>query len=323
MGCAKDKTRDIYTRRTAAWSKENSVGWVEDPDGEAISNCERPADGRGSSQSSIELKRMTTPCERSEGDKEPIVGGTMSLLQRIDEKLISTYDLFGNEIHRVEQQIKGLIDIMMSDNPADVDYDFFDLHGTVLLYGIPGIGKTSVMSNCMNYALDQYGADCYELMSSNIVEADLGKATKNLSDALQEFEREEKGILFIDEIDRLCVNRKNDEISELKRMLIELMQFFDRQKAANKKVILCCTNVFEQIDGALVRRFAICEEIGTPTKEELVEFANVCMEKAKMAGRIIDISNSSINTFDDVKKSFRNSLLMHSDRNDSFILEEA
>ena len=36
-----------------------------------LCNCGRPADGRGSGQISIELKRMTTPCERPEGDRGP------------------------------------------------------------------------------------------------------------------------------------------------------------------------------------------------------------------------------------------------------------
>lgn len=246
----------------------------------------------------------------------------MALLQRIDEETISSHKLYGDEINIVEGKIKGLIDIAMDKKTSNIDFDFFDLKGTVLLHGIPGIGKSSVMANCLNYALENYGVDCYELIPSNIIVADLGKATKNLTDALKEFEDKEKGVLFIDEIDRLCVNRRNDEISELKRMLIELMQFFDRQKASNKKVILCCTNVFDQIDTALIRRFSICERIHEPSETELVEFANICLLKAKMTGKIERIKDCSVSSFDDVKRTFRNTILMGSKLSDCYVLED-
>lgn len=245
----------------------------------------------------------------------------MSFLKRIDEKLISTYQLFGEEIQSIEQMIKSLIDIMMNEKSSLMDYGFFDIRGTVLLYGTPGVGKTSLMNNCMKYALEKYQADCYELATSQIVEADLGKATKNLNDALQEFEDQKKGVLFIDEIDRICISRKYDEISELKRMLIEFMQFFDKQKPSNKKVILCCTNVINQIDEALIRRFSICKEIGNPSRKELLEFANTCMKKAGYKGKVVAIKEKTIITFDDLKRVFRNNLLLQKETVELFGLE--
>lgn len=245
----------------------------------------------------------------------------MALLRRMDEKMISTHELYGKSILSIETEIKKMIDIVMNDKRPDVDYDFFDLHGIVLLYGIPGTGKTTLMKNCMHYALDRYGTDCYDIPASEIIVSELGKTTKNLSEALNEFERKDQGILFIDEIDQFCINRMDDEISELKRMLIELMQFFDRQTAKNKKMVLCCTNVFDQLDNALKRRFSICEKIEKPSKEELCDFANICIKKADMKERVIDIRDVSIATFDDIKCRFRNVLLTRSGINESFVME--
>lgn len=244
------------------------------------------------------------------------------MLRRIDENRITVYELVGNEINYAEEKIKGLIDIAFNGSQSEIDYDFFDIRGTVLLYGISGIGKTSAMNNCMSYALDKYGADCYELLTSDIVESELGKSTQNLTEAIHEFESLHRGILFIDELDRFCVNRKSNELSELKRMLIELMQFFDRQRPANGKIVLCCTNVKEQIDEALIRRFSICEEIHNPTKEELIRFANICMEKARFAGTVDDFIIQGIQTFDEIKRIFRNSILEHTDVSKSFVLKE-
>ena len=66
----------------------------------------------------------------------------------------------------------------------------------------------------------------------NAIIADLEKNIKNKED-LEYIKSQVYNIslLFLDEIDRLCVNRQNsNEISELKRMLIELMQFLDKMQ---------------------------------------------------------------------------------------------
>lgn len=243
-------------------------------------------------------------------------GGSMELLRRIEEeKISSTCELFGSDINDIEKEIKGLIDFTYNTVDNTIDFDFFDIRGTVLLYGSPGLGKTSVMKNCMAYALERYSVDCYELLTTDIVESELGKTTKNLSEALKEFERLDKGILFIDELDRLCVDRMSDEISELKRMLIELMFYFDNLKIKDKKVLLSCTNVVDQIDKAFLRRFSILEEINKPTVDDLLDFVNICMEKASFSGKIYSLP-SEILTFDDVKRTFRNAILQHKDISD-------
>lgn len=245
----------------------------------------------------------------------------MVLLQRIDEKQIVHQDLFGEGANRIEEEIKRLIDIIMKDSPNSVDYDFFDIKGTILLYGVPGIGKTSVLKNCISYALNEHDVDCYELLTTRIIESELGKATINLFDSLNEFEKKKKGILFIDELDKLCTNRKADELSELKRMVIEMMQFIDRLKASNYKMILCSTNVIDQIDEALKRRFSICEELVKPKYEDLIDFANICMKKADMDGSIKGVPQT-IKTFDDIKKAFRKIILSKMDYKELFSVED-
>ncbi|MCR5661159.1 MAG: ATP-binding protein [bacterium] len=231
------------------------------------------------------------------------------MLRRIDEKEILKTDLIGDDINNIEDKIKKLIDLILGESQKEIDLNFFDIKGTVLLYGLPGIGKTSVINNCISHALINYGADCYNLPTTDIIESNLGQATKNLANAIKEFENYATGILFIDELDRLCVNRNSDEVSELKRMLIELMQFFDRLKYDNKKLVLCCTNVKEQIDEALIRRFSICEELHIPREEELLKFANICMKSAGFSQTIQKIKGKEIKTFDQIKKIFRNIIL--------------
>ena len=77
----------------------------------------------------------------------------------------------------------------------------------------------------------------------------------------------------------------------------------------------------EQIDDALKRRFTIFEEVGKPEKKEMIEFANLCMEKASMKGKVIGIMQN-LATFDDIKKVFRDALLANANVRDAFELEE-
>lgn len=245
----------------------------------------------------------------------------MALLNRIAEDTIQESHLYGQNANNIENEIKRLIDIIFGEDSCDVDYSFFDIRGTVLLHGVPGTGKTTIMNNCMYYALENYGTDCYELVPSEIIESALGKANSNLVEAIHKFEDKDKGILFIDELDRLCINRQSNELDELKRMLIELMQFFDRIGFSKKKMVISCTNVFSQIDDALIRRMAICEEMKEPDEHELIEFANVCREKAAIKGKIIGLKQK-MSTFDDVKRCFRNILLIKKDVNYYFELED-
>ena len=266
----------------------------------------------------------TGQCGRS-GRKIDIINNKRSgkkMLRRIDEDNINSFELYGNNIINIESKIKRLIDIVFSENPIDINLDFFDIKGTVLLYGNPGNGKTSIMNNCMRYALCKYRVDCYELCISDIIESELGKATKNFVHSISEFEKKKMCILFIDELDRICVNRNNDnELSELKRLMIELMQFFDRMKKTDNKIILCCTNVKEQIDNALLRRSTICEEIKNPDEHALIEFANVCMKELGEKEKIIKINDSDISNYDSIKRAFRKKILMDADLNDIFIME--
>lgn len=233
-------------------------------------------------------------------------------MYRIREEDIIDTRIFGAENNKIIEQIENLIDFVCEEDKFDdVDLDFFGINGSVLLYGIPGVGKTSMVMKCINYALDKYGVEAYTFETSEIIVSELGKSTYNLHKELKAFSDLKEGILFIDELDSLCVNRNdNDELSELKRMLIDFMKFMDKFSSTSKKMIISCTNVIDQIDPALVRRFSITKEIYKPTLEEKREFMNICIEKCGFNSK--KISNhvlSKYATIDDIKRQFRNEIL--------------
>ena len=59
--------------------------------------------------------------------------------------------------------------------------------------------------NCIFYCLEKYGVEAYTFDTSEIIVSNLGESTKNLHEELERFAMLERGILFIDELDRLCI----------------------------------------------------------------------------------------------------------------------
>ncbi|WP_320034373.1 AAA family ATPase [Halarcobacter sp.] len=65
-----------------------------------------------------------------------------------------------------------------------------------------------------------------------------------------------------DEFDRFLVSRENDdEVSELKRALISLMDFFQSISTDHKITILATTNYFDTLEPAFKRRFSFHYEL--------------------------------------------------------------
>ncbi|BDC95417.1 AAA family ATPase [Treponema saccharophilum] len=238
-------------------------------------------------------------------------------MNRIDESTLKETRLIGAKCLSVEKKIENLIDTIENDSKDIKMFNFFDIKGTVLLHGIAGGGKTSIAKNAMLYALNKYGLEAYLIKPSEIITSGLGESVKNLADELQRFEKLDEGILFIDEIDKFFINRTTqDELSELKRLLIEMMNFIDNLSVDKKKILIGCTNVYRQMDDALKRRFSICEEIGKPSKNEKIEFCRICLHTIGLTDEVDENSISDTflsehETMDSIKSYFRNKIIMN------------
>ncbi len=190
----------------------------------------------------------------------------MSFLNRIEEEIIkSKSNLVGHKDEFIK--CSKLIDIIHnSDEKDSVFFNEIDMRSINIFYGETGTGKTTLAYSLANYALITYGIESYTFNIENIIKTELGATVKNFESAFQEIKKlseEGKGIiLFLDEFDRLLVNRGNDnEISELKRALISLMDFFQSISVKQQITILATTNHFESLDSAFKRRFSFHYEI--------------------------------------------------------------
>ena len=109
-------------------------------------------------------------------------------------------------------------------------------------------------------------------------------------------------ILLIDEIDAVGRRRgKASDVGELDRVVISLMQQLDLVRPAG--LIVAASNIPEELDLALLRRFDLVVEFPAPSKEELRDFTK--QEAAKRGVKLLngvrhELANAK--TFADAQK---------------------
>ncbi len=140
----------------------------------------------------------------------------------------------------------------------------------ILLYGPPGCGKTYISKALAQEA----GVPLYLLDVSKFGSAYINRTSKNLSKAFDEAIKIAKDtnkpiLLFMDEIDTVAFNRKDNVNSEDLKMIGTLLQCLDKAEESNVFVI-GATNKYNMLDPAVVRRITAKKAIGVPN-QELIE----------------------------------------------------
>lgn len=143
-----------------------------------------------------------------------------------------------------------------------------DKHGlissnTLLLYGMPGVGKTKIAQ----YISDRTGLPLVIARLDGIVSSLLGNTAKNVR-KIFDFADSKPCILFLDEFDAIAKARDDQhELGELKRVINSLLQNID--SFANNNILIAATNHQELLDKAIWRRFNTVIEISPPNEEEI------------------------------------------------------
>lgn len=239
----------------------------------------------------------------------------MSFLGRVDEELINQKsNLLGHD--EVFNNCKKIIDLVHGQEKSlNALFEELDIRSINIFHGETGTGKTTLSYALAKYALEKYEVETYELKAQEIIATELGKTLENFHKAYKEIydlcSVGEGIILFLDEFDRFLVNReKDDEISELKRALISLMDFFQSISVKHKITILATTNCFDALDPAFRRRFSFQYEI-LCNREMLEQYAEGLARKIPASLRYHlpkqHIENS--NTIADFKRLVREDLV--------------
>lgn len=167
------------------------------------------------------------------------------------------------EEKKLFELIKNMNDVSLQLMEKQIPY----LNAT-LLYGESGVGKTA-FSRYVAYKLEM---PYLYVNFSKMMDSYLGGTAKNLSN-LFNFINQQKCVVMLDEIDSLAISRKYSEGgagAEVSRSTTCLLQLLDA--VTNDHVIIAATNLVEDVDTAVKRRFTEKHELHRLSSEDNEKF---------------------------------------------------
>lgn len=156
---------------------------------------------------------------------------------------------------------------------------------TTLLYGESGTGKTT-FGKYVAYKLRMPFA---YLNFAQCISSYLGATSKNIEKVF-DYISKQKCVLMLDEIDAIGIKRGKEDLGEMSRIVIGLMQSFDLLE--NDLIIIGATNRRDMIDEALIRRFTIKHEVTILNNNEAYNLIIKYLEDLK-----IDYNNDNIKEY--------------------------
>lgn len=173
-----------------------------------------------------------------------------------------------------EKEVFNLISMAKKTNEKLTEIGIRFLNAT-LLYGESGTGKTTFGK----YVAYKLGLPFAYLNFSQCINSLLGATSKNIEKVF-DYVSKQKCVLMLDEVDAIGIKRGKEDLGEMSRIVIGLMQSFDLLR--NDVIVIGATNRKDMIDEALIRRFSIIHEVKTLTKSESLELVKKYLDDLKI-----------------------------------------
>ena len=143
-----------------------------------------------------------------------------------------------------------------------------------LFEGYPGSGKTEAAKQVARLL----NRNLYRVDLERLIDSKLGKTNKNIIqvfDEIQALPNASHAVILLDEIDIIALDRVNsNDVREMGRVTSTILRELDRLSEINKDIILIATtNLFNNFDKALLRRFDATINFNRYTKEDLIEIS--------------------------------------------------
>ncbi|MBQ7307700.1 MAG: ATP-binding protein [Clostridia bacterium] len=139
--------------------------------------------------------------------------------------------------------------------------------GGILLYGLPGTGKTMIAKAIAH----EVQAKFYSIKCSDIVSKWFGEAERNVKALFETARKDDKAIIFFDEFEALAARRGGDNNGVMNRLVPELLAQIQGFNDDDSKhiLLLAATNRPWDIDSAMLRpgRFNEKIYIGLPDEK--------------------------------------------------------
>jgi SpoVK/Ycf46/Vps4 family AAA+-type ATPase len=145
-----------------------------------------------------------------------------------------------------------------------------------LFYGNPGTGKTESVKQ-ISRITDKL---LYSVNFDYIIDSHLGETSKNISKLFSEINaitNPNKVLILFDEIDAIALNRiDQQDVREMGRAVSSVLKGLDQ---LNEKITLVATtNLYDELDKALLRRFDKVVDFNRYEKKDLIDIADILLD---------------------------------------------
>lgn len=170
----------------------------------------------------------------------------------------------------------------------------YSINPTVMLYGSPGTGKTSLLRNA---ALEVQPQDVkyFSFSLERLLHKDLGRSSEELRDLFSfirsESDKEEKVLVHFDDVDSVLSSRYvENESSGVKRFVNTFIKELDTifiTVQSFSPIIAVTTNIYPMIDSAVKRRFSLKLSVeNNVSREEFKAWLTPMIEDLSICGSI-------------------------------------
>lgn len=145
----------------------------------------------------------------------------------------------------------------------------------ILLYGPPGTGKSHIARAVSS---EVQGATFFSVSSSDLVSKYQGESERLVANLFALARKKSPAIIFIDEIDSLCMTRSDNENDATRRIKTEFLAQMDGVGKDNTGILVMgATNIPWGLDSAMRRRFEKRIYIPLPDEPARVAMLKICV----------------------------------------------
>lgn len=195
-----------------------------------------------------------------QNDVDPLVS-----VMKVDKAPAETYADVGGLEEQI-QEIKEAVEYPLTHPELYDDIGIKPPKG-VILYGVPGTGKTLLAKA----VAAQTNATFLRVVGSELVQKYAGEGPKLVRELFRVAEENSPTIVFIDEIDAIGTKRYDTESSgrkEIQRTMLELLTQLDGFDTGTDVKVIMATNRIDTLDPALIRPGRIDRKIEFPFPDE-------------------------------------------------------
>lgn len=183
----------------------------------------------------------------------------------VDERPTEHFDDIGG----LDQQRTELLEAVVLPITHKESFDTIGIKPPkgVLLYGVPGTGKTLMARACAAKTSSTF----LKLAGPQLVQMFIGDGAKIVRDAFALAKEKQPTIIFIDELDAVGTKRFDSELSgdrEVQRTMLELLNQLDGFSSSDDIKVIAATNRIDILDPALLRSGRLDRKIEFPLPNE-------------------------------------------------------